>query len=240
MLGKYKEDAAMGWTLTRVIIAGSMLTFVCLLLPAIFGGRDDVWGQFIYDYQSLIAGMLAVFAAAIAVSQSAVAEASQERRHREQMFLSQRRDLFAISRMANDLTLRLNYVAERSREFDEFELPNSVDGWSREACTTYLSLLRSASRLFDRMETIGDLERGLFDAELEVSFVLYRRQLEELLQNFPDRDSGFPEQYPNSNHAPAKYDQGIRAQCIGLANDSRDFLSQLQRWRDEIEKIYQT
>lgn len=229
----------MGWTLTRVIIAGSVLTFACLLLPAIFGGRADVWGKFIYDYQSLIAGMLAVFAAAIAVSQSARAEASQERRHRQQIYLSQRRDLFAISRLTNDLTLRLSYVAERSREFARFELPNSVDGWSRDARTTYLSLLRSASRLFDRLEAIGDLERGLFDAELEVSFVLYRRQLEELLRNFPNRANDFPEQYPNSNHAPETYDQGIRAQCLGLEPDTRDFSRQLQRWRDMIEAIYQ-
>lgn len=197
-----------------------------------------MWGKFIYDYQTLITGVLAVFAAGVAVSQSVTADAAQERRHRQQMDLSQRRDLFAVRRLTNDLSQRLSYVADRSNEFSTYDLPTTTDGWAREARTVYLSLLTSASRLFDKLNSVGDLERGLFDTQLDVAFVLYRRQLEEFFNHFPDRASGFPDMYPNSDHAPARFDQGIRSDCIGLEAETRAFRLQLQRWQAEIEGVY--
>jgi hypothetical protein len=224
---------------------GFTLFFVLLAtldqpVPAPWVTLKSFWGTYLYNYQTLIAGILAVFAAAIAVSQSVAADAEQNRRHREQMFLSQRRDLFAIGRLTNDLITRLKYVADRSAEFAEYEIANSTEGWTREARTTYLCVLRSASRLFDKLDGIGDLERGLFDAELEVAFGLYRRQLEELVSQFPERKENFPDFYPNSDHAPAKFNTGIRESCIGLKDETTAFSDELRRWEAKLKSVYQS
>lgn len=221
----------------RLVLGAGFVVVIGLLLPAIFGGRDDIWGRFIYDYQTLITGILAVFAAAVAVSQSAAADASQERRHREQLFISQRRDVFAVSRLSNDLTQRLKYVADRSQEFSQFNILNGAD-WSRDSRTTYLSLLRASSRLLDKLDSIGEFERSLFDARLEVSLTLFHRVLADLLHHFPDRANGFPDLYPNSNHAPEKFDQGIRDHCIALGGEACSFLADLARWQKDIEDAY--
>ncbi len=223
----------------RIILAASFAAIVGLLIPALFGGKQDIWGKFIYDYQGLIVGILAVFAAAITISQSVATDAAQERRHRQQMFLNQRRDLFAIGRLTNDLTSRLNYVANRSAEFELYLRGDAEIRWSREVRTCYLELLRSSSHLLDKLVSIGDYERGLFDAKLDTVFVRYKRQLEELMANFPDRTKDFPEFWPNSDHAPEKFDQHIREMCFGLDFESRALLAEVTRWEAEIREIYQ-
>lgn len=54
-----------------------------LLLPSLFGGKEDLWGNWIYDYQTLITGLLALGAAFITVTHMQRSDAESDRRHRQ-------------------------------------------------------------------------------------------------------------------------------------------------------------
>lgn len=84
-----------------------LLVAVALGLPTIFGiprAEDgtggDPWRNYIYDFQTLIGGFLALIAAYITLHQMKESDALQERRHQQQISAVNRRDVLIIDRFA--------------------------------------------------------------------------------------------------------------------------------------------
>ncbi|AJY46498.1 hypothetical protein [Martelella endophytica] len=53
----------------KILGAAGVAVFAALAVPAMFGGKQDLWGRFIYDYQTLISGIAAVIAAVLTIRQ---------------------------------------------------------------------------------------------------------------------------------------------------------------------------
>ncbi|MCT7662248.1 hypothetical protein [Shinella kummerowiae] len=217
----------------RIIIGACWTVVAGLLLPAIFGGREDLWGRFIFEYQTLLAGILAVFAAAVAVSQSVATDANQERRHRQQLMASQRRDNLAAGRVSIHLMFVLMALRTLANAFSKEVIPRSAsEGWSLDARTAYVELLRGISYTYDELERISPDDRLLFDPRMMVATANFSDELGEILVNFPDRAKGFPDLYLMSDHAPARFDESIRESCLALLPKTAEFMAEVQRWHN--------
>lgn len=68
------------WRMLGVLMVAVV---AALLLPAIFGGRGDAWGGWVYDYQALIGGLLALGAAGVTVTEMRRSEAANWDRYRQ-------------------------------------------------------------------------------------------------------------------------------------------------------------
>lgn len=75
---------------------------------SIFEGKQNGWGIWIYDFQSLITGVLAIGAAFFTVDQMRRSDMQQEKRHREILEMNLRRDWMQIRRAFHPQVAELN------------------------------------------------------------------------------------------------------------------------------------
>jgi len=94
------------------------------IFPAIiFGDRTaDGWSKWVYDFQTIIGGTFAIFAAYMTVQTMRETDDRQESRHQELMRLNLRRDLLKVRRAAHP---QLEEIQECAR--DLIEISNIFD-----------------------------------------------------------------------------------------------------------------
>jgi hypothetical protein len=98
------------------LIGLAFTVVVAATVPAAFwSGTSDRLGQFVYDYQTLITGLLAVAAAALAVWQARRTDERSESRHRQILNLSLRADRLRVERATKPLA---NELAETFKKLD--------------------------------------------------------------------------------------------------------------------------
>ncbi|MBB3916186.1 hypothetical protein [Rhizobium fabae] len=88
----------------KILLTAVIAAATGLLLPSIFGqprignAGGDPWRNFIYDFQTLIAGFFAVGAAFVTFHQMQRFDARSEKRHEEQIKLALRPDVLRMQR----------------------------------------------------------------------------------------------------------------------------------------------
>ncbi|MFK0277420.1 hypothetical protein ACIQUG_27340 [Ensifer sp. NPDC090286] len=126
-------------------IAVGLVIFVLLIPPALIGGKEDALGGFVEHYQTLIAGVLAVFAAWATISEMRRTELAQRLRHDEQMWLLQRNDDLAIMRCVDYAPKALRGVAYHARRFAEHpEVREDGVIWTTGSATAFVWAVNSA------------------------------------------------------------------------------------------------
>ncbi|NLS00204.1 hypothetical protein HGP17_25545 [Rhizobium sp. P38BS-XIX] len=156
----------------RLVWLVIIVTMVALLPPVIFGEPrkadgtgGDPWRNTIYDFQTLITGLLAltgagatVFAALATIKQMRDDDHQQDLRHRRQMYLDRRREMIAAKRFLDRITPILVNVNEHASTilnrlegdaygYDQLEQEptRSWSHWERVAyfaCLTQFGVLR--------------------------------------------------------------------------------------------------
>jgi len=103
----------MGVTRNRKVGLGAVAVAVAtaLVVPTYIGGTTDPWGQFIFNYQTLITGLAAVGAATWTISVMEKTDLRQENRHRELIELSLRSDRLKLERALNPQVAEIAMIA---------------------------------------------------------------------------------------------------------------------------------
>ncbi|MGO7341507.1 hypothetical protein ACCT08_15205 [Rhizobium johnstonii] len=228
----------LGWV-AAILIFAALLAAICFVIvvggrppPSDLGLKD--WRDLLDKFQTLITGLLAVAAAFMTILQAQRAESRQLDRHREALYFGQLRDLRANERLTSDLVIRLQYLADSAEAYSKIAAPEAF-GWGREAKAAYLSVLNATSNFFDYLSAISAGDRALFTAELESEFLFFRLFLKEICSPFGDRQKGFYDQYPNSDHAPAHYTPGLRESLIAMQMEAEALIKVIEKFNRSLK-----
>jgi peptidoglycan/LPS O-acetylase OafA/YrhL len=74
--------------LLRLVV---LVVLVSLVIPTVFGSPGNTWRDYIYEFQTLIGGLLALGAAYLTLGQMQESDEMQSRRHNLQMAVANRR-----------------------------------------------------------------------------------------------------------------------------------------------------
>lgn len=97
----------------RVIGLFAVAAFIAIVPPTIWKDHtEDHWVEWIYDYQPLIAGAFAIFAAYLTINTMRETDDRQELRHQELMRLNLRRDQLIARRAAHPQSLEIQDCRE--------------------------------------------------------------------------------------------------------------------------------
>ncbi|RVN34515.1 hypothetical protein [Sinorhizobium meliloti] len=158
------------------IIVGLLLIIAMVLLPpAISGGRTDSVGKFVFDYQTLITGIMAVGAAGWTISQMRRSDERQEARHRELVILGQRPEQMTFNALVDFLRSQTRLINERFSEhvaklwlFEAQQKADGLDRWVDDQIAFHFTLAAAAAR---------ELGEVLSDARIEKMSHLFAPEL---------------------------------------------------------------
>ncbi|MBB2715605.1 hypothetical protein EFR00_25040 [Rhizobium sophoriradicis] len=145
----------LAWAFAIVIAAG-LLFPVTLGEPRAVQGSSggDSWRNLIYDFQTLITGLAAVFAAAVTIRTMERTDRESERRHRELVMIQMRPERLKVSRALFPQIQDLRDIVSQFHDFDKVgsELPPPCRGtpewyWLTEVSKRYLPC-------FDRIQSV--------------------------------------------------------------------------------------
>ncbi|MBB3979362.1 hypothetical protein GGQ64_004602 [Rhizobium azooxidifex] len=115
-------------TMTRILIVFAILAAVGIFVPTImYPHTDGGVSGWVYDFQGLIGGGLALIAAAVTIMQMQSSDEEQAARHREQIGLQVRNDNIAIQNFKNDVPRSLRDQADAIKEFVAMEGVNDTE-----------------------------------------------------------------------------------------------------------------
>ncbi|GAA5626998.1 hypothetical protein Brsp05_02281 [Brucella sp. NBRC 12953] len=101
----------------RIIGLAALVAFVAIVPPTLWHDHlNDPWAKWVYDYQPLIAGAFAIFAAYLTVNTMRETDDRQESRHQELMRLNLRRDQLIARRAAHPQVID---IQECERDVEE-------------------------------------------------------------------------------------------------------------------------
>ncbi len=130
---------------THYLRIAALVAFTALIVPTAFGDiAKDGWVKYIYNYQTLLTGILAVAAAFVTVRQMRASDALSEQRHRQLIRFQVRNDRMAIERIKLWLPNMLNIA---SRAADKFLQRPRDDPWSDERKYALLEAVVALDRL---------------------------------------------------------------------------------------------
>ncbi|MGV2111910.1 hypothetical protein ACQZ46_11590 [Agrobacterium salinitolerans] len=160
----------------RVLGLAGLVFGVAVILPVVFGlprgisGQGgDGWRNFIFDFQTLITGIAAVFAAGYTVRQMIRSDEKQDRRHKEAMAFAMRGE---TRRMDRGLHPQLKHLREAALKLDAvwFE-PEDINGkpynqyrWFSEIIFPLKPIVNEILAILER-STIRDAA-DIFDGDL--------------------------------------------------------------------------
>ncbi|RVN34514.1 hypothetical protein [Sinorhizobium meliloti] len=181
---------------TRITGAAFVAIMAAIVLPAIFGPPaefadrhgGDPWRNAIYDFQTLITGVLAVAAAAGTIIQMQLADRKSDDRHRQSMELALRGDRLLIQRA---LIPQIHHIREcgaisnrlyerflqHSGQVDFLDFP-PIAGWWWEFQEMFLIISETIERPYFK-----DGEH-LFDGDLSYRIWELRRQTMNVRPHF--------------------------------------------------------
>ncbi|WPJ67939.1 hypothetical protein AUSSIE_16 [Sinorhizobium phage Aussie] len=138
---------------TRAFVGVAMCVAAGLIvLPVLFGDPPkftdrtggDALRNLIYDFQTLITGVLAIIAASWTVMQMRETDRLQEIRHRQQLALSERRDRLAAERFTAFVPDLLDYYSMRIKRFlDRVPADQTEVIWSKDSVRRYLGACKA-------------------------------------------------------------------------------------------------
>ncbi|MBB4326965.1 hypothetical protein [Rhizobium leguminosarum] len=106
-----------GHAKSAIIVFVCLMTVMSILPPALFGGvRGGAW-KFVAEYQTLIAGAMAVAAALLTIRQMRATDRMQIANHERQINIATLPTKLAISKLMGSLPRALKHCSEKASEF---------------------------------------------------------------------------------------------------------------------------
>ncbi|CAN7260390.1 hypothetical protein [Brucella pseudogrignonensis] len=170
----------------RIVGLLGIVTLVAIIPATVWHDHaEDRWTKWVYDYQPLIAGAFAIFAAYLTVNTMRETDDRQELRHQELMRLSLKRDQLIARRAVHPQVLD---IAECERDLEKIEAQISSAGYDAfiQDCGTagHNPLYVVCANLTD---IIGrdqlSAVKTLLDHEGYRAFQLLEKELKELLKS---------------------------------------------------------
>lgn len=213
-------------------VAMSVVIVVSVLSgePAVFDDRTggSVLRNLIYDFQTLLTGVLALFSAWWTIGQMRESDRLQERRHRQLLTSSERKEKLAVDRLLQRLPEALEYHTSRLERYLR-HVPNhgGEPTWKLQAVRdahVAIGAVKWLARIDQDKRVIAC--RDLFDADVDL-------QLECIGDWARTINSMLPEQVPWTKMEAARpdwYAQMLDPSLDDLASQCRIALDSLKRW----------
>ncbi|MBP1844782.1 hypothetical protein J2046_003049 [Rhizobium petrolearium] len=172
-----------GYVIGAVVLLGLLGGMLALIMfggePGIFGFGGNWWRKQLYDFQTLITGILAVSAAGATVWQMRATDRENERRHRQLVTVSLRSDRLSIERMLIPQFGELKILYKDLKNAPGFEGPS--DGI--EDIEAVVAYAKEGRRMFNGVEKVIDrphwaAAEKLFGGLLTFRLVELRERLE--------------------------------------------------------------
>lgn len=225
---------------SRAFIAAIAIAFsVVITVAVLFGEAPTIAGReggdplrnLIYDFQTLITGVLALLAAGWTIAQMHAIDVRQAADQRRQNYLSHRASIRAVERFVQDVGQWLAPLEEVARQYNANALVNVASGvWRREDKEVFLSVLRHV------LHTRAALKSAEADAKALMTPILARnvdhftKLADAIAEKLPDDPDGIFDFYPNSDHAPSYFDDEMAFWVVQLEVPARWLLEELARW----------
>ncbi len=223
-----------------LLTAIAIVVAMALLPPAFFGGTSDPWGKAIYDYQTLITGILATGAAFLTVQQMRKSDRQQEVRHVAVMYQSERRNLKRVRRWYKDVRelvdLGIFFSEEVDSELSRADQKDIVPGYNpsfAKLSSRYLEAYNKLAVLPDK-----DLALDYLPEASEQEWRNFMYYVSVAAERHPDTAELFDRVGSGPNDTKYRLNvertrQFIRRACL----ISKEFSAALSREIEAIEKI---
>ncbi len=168
----------------RLIGLFALIALIAIVPPTMWQDHsEDRWAKWIYDYQPLIAGAFAIFAAYLTISTMRETDDRQELRHQELMRLNLKRDQLIARRAAHPQILELQDsredivgLTELFREVDYIDWITSMVGDPQ--CNQFSLLVSGLEDILQRDQF--DAVKPLLDQSGYRALQIVRKELEIL------------------------------------------------------------
>lgn len=110
---------------------------VALFAASIHDANVNSFERWVRDYQTLISGLAAIFAAYVTVAQMRGSDERQEQRHRELVDLGRRHEKLAVSRFGATVAPLFNRTASHLSEFVALYADRDEPEWDEETIKKY-------------------------------------------------------------------------------------------------------
>ncbi|TBH55042.1 hypothetical protein [Rhizobium leguminosarum] len=225
------------WAFVIVVAAG-------VLLPVIFGEPrtvqgstgGDSWRNVIYDFQTLITGLAAVFAAAITIRTMEKTDRRSERRHRELVELQLRPDRLRLGRALHPQIAELKHmtiiISDYHKLRDELRGggPRIDWHWMTEVAKRFLPWFDDVNEILARRQFQDGI--GLLDGETT-------RLLDLLIQNYQAASAALirHREVASNPREHLSYEQDFQTTFYHARNACNAFVALLPRLIDSLEHV---
>lgn len=210
-------------------VAFGIAIFTAILPPKLVGGSNGAFWQFVYDYQSLLSGALAVAAAYATIRQMRKSDELSLKKHQELLWASIYKDSFAVERFRRKLEPAIDRLIstliqmdERDNALEEHAVDQQFKQYFRTACMQIDGL---SGYLAD-----SDTEsaKPMFNLDVAESLSTVTTVCKIVLEELPSRDVIFSDRLFD-HRASYRYDQKV---TFGLLLEQLSNLKEaLAHWR---------
>ncbi len=214
--------------------AGVATAGAVLIVPALFGGKEDPWGKFVYDYQTLITGILALLAAQWTIRAMRAIDQRQATDQRRQTYLANRTAIRAVERFCNAVRGELKMLDILICDYFTFARDvMSSQTWTNNQKTVFLQSLRHVREVKARLEKVPPEARSLLNVRLEAAIELFVFSADLILTGIPE-DASFFDPYDKSDHAPPYYTPDLGSLLAQHVGPTRSLKLALAEWETEV------
>lgn len=176
----------------QLLFLAIILLLVSCFMPAIFGSQPtifgthgaDGWRSFIYDFQTLITGGLAILAAYLTIRAGQELDERQHARHQQVMAISVRTELRMLERAMHPQIDDVREIVEGlwNVNYDHKEPTNNNWKWYNRTTDRYVGRLGRLEEVIARQQFVDAVP--FFDGHLTYTFTKFRKQLGIIRQHF--------------------------------------------------------
>ncbi|QND45226.1 hypothetical protein HB780_05580 (plasmid) [Rhizobium lusitanum] len=206
--------------------------------PTNWSDLGDRWANFVYNYQTLITGIIAVGAAYLTIRQMQESDRREDARQKRQLQSDRWREKIAAERFVERLRPRLWALKVSSRdiqsrmEYDAFVHANGGQhlktGWTVARRNNFLQLLFEVKKLREIISDKTSAEMDFLPHQAEESI--------EQLRDILDHAKAITEvkkswgNYIEGEHPPLTYDGEAAAIMVSVIGQAETVLAVLDKW----------
>ncbi|RVG08830.1 hypothetical protein CN234_16900 [Sinorhizobium meliloti] len=231
---------------SRALIGAVAIAFLVVVAVAVLVGEPpqmqgrtggDPLRNLIYDFQTLITGVFALFAAAWTIAQMRATEERQARELRRQNYLQHRAATLSVERFVEEITPNLKLLAEHTRAWATAYVRLTDGGdWSPADKAIFINSVRGAMNVKRTLNAIANEDDAirLFTPVVQRSVNNFDLLLRHLATLVPKEGEGVLDMWPLSNHAPKGYNKEAAATLLQLTWPSTFLADELEAWAKKV------
>ncbi|CDZ55756.1 hypothetical protein [Neorhizobium galegae] len=151
-----------------VLVCLGLVIFMTIIPPAMLGSTEGRAWRFIYDYQTLIAGSLAVASAFATIFEMRRSMVQQAQQHQTQLNISTLPSRLAVGRFMASIQPELRNCATHVDSFIAEAMLASAGEWTQATNTKLIGCVMTIQRVADVLKSRqSELGSPLFTARLE-------------------------------------------------------------------------